>query len=154
MNSGGLVSVSASAGKPHRPKFDTPESVVVCAEYPEDFLAVFSINYAAMKYQSRNDQLNQLDGDCARLDVGREDLKLFQHGAGEVPAQALKSERGFAYATDLHVANFLACVRSRKQPTAPIALGFQSTLVLQMANLSLRNGRRVSWNANGQEIEL
>ena len=154
MNSGGPVSVSASAGKPHRPKFDTPESVVVCAEYPEDFLAVFSINYAAIKYQSRNDQLNQLDGDCARLDVGREDLKLFQHGAGEGPAQVLKSERGFAYATDLHVANFLACVRSRKQPTAPIALGFQSTVVLQMANLSLRNGRRVSWNANAQKIEL
>ena len=40
-----------------------PESVVAIAEYPEDFIGVFIVNYAAMHYQSRNDQLNQLDGD-------------------------------------------------------------------------------------------
>ena len=154
MNSGGPVSVSASAGKPHRPGFDTPESVVVCAEYPSDFLAVFSINYAAMKYPPRNDQLNQLDGERARLDVGREDLKLFRQGAEQAPAQSFKSERGFAYATDLHVTNFLDCVRSRKEPTAPVALGFQSTLVVQMANLSLKQGQRIRWNAEAQKIEL
>jgi len=69
MNATYPAAVNASANRPHREGFDTPESVVAIAEYPEDFIGVFSINYAAMKYQSRFDQLNQLDGDKARMDV-------------------------------------------------------------------------------------
>ena len=71
------------AGKVHKAGVDTPESVVAIAEYPEDFIGVFSVNYAAMQYKSRNDQLNQLDGDQARMDIGREDLKVFEKGAEE-----------------------------------------------------------------------
>ena len=63
MNAGYPLAVNASAGKPHKAGVDTPESVVAIAEYPEDFLGVFTINYAAMQYKTRNDQLNQLDGD-------------------------------------------------------------------------------------------
>ena len=54
MNASYPTAVNASGGKPHRAGFDTPESVVVIAEYPEDFIAVFSVNYAAMHYRSRN----------------------------------------------------------------------------------------------------
>ncbi len=64
-----------------------------------------------------------------------------------------KPERGFGYATDLHVRNFLECVRSRKTPTAPMVLGFQAALVVQMANLSLREGRRLHWNAVLRRVE-
>ena len=81
MGAGYPVAVNASAGKPHKENVDTPESVVATAEYPEDFIGVFSINYAAMQYRTRNDQLNQLDGDQARMDIGREDLKVFLKGA-------------------------------------------------------------------------
>ncbi len=80
MNASYPLAVNASAGKVHRPGFETPESVVVIAEYPEDFLAVFTINYAAMHYKPKNDQLVQLDGDMARLDIGREDFKVFTAG--------------------------------------------------------------------------
>ena len=58
MNAGDRLAVNASAGRIHQPNFETPESVVVIAEYREDFLAVFSINYAAMRYKAKNDQLN------------------------------------------------------------------------------------------------
>ena len=154
MGSGAPVSVTASAGKTHRTGFDTPESVTVAARYPEDYIAVFTINYAAMKYKPQRDQLNQFDGDNARLDVGREDLSVYQHGSEDKPASTYKSERGFSYATDLHVTNFVDCIRSRKKTTAPIALGFQSTLVVQMANLSIKQGRQVSWNAGAQKVEV
>jgi hypothetical protein len=114
---------------------------------------VFSVNYAAMRYKSRNDQLNQLDGDQARMDIGREELRVFKEGAEDVPAIEKKSERGFGYATDLHVQNFLACVKSRKRPAAPIEVGFQAALVVQMANLSLDRGRRMKWNARVRRVE-
>jgi predicted dehydrogenase len=145
MSAGFPSAVTAAANKPHKARVDQPESVVVIAEYPEDFLGVFTINYAAMQYKPRNDQLNQLDGDLARLDIGREDLKVFMKGAEEQAAIEKKSEKGFGWATELHVQNFLHCVRTRQTPTAPMKLAFQAALVVQMANLSFRNGRRMRW---------
>ncbi len=153
MGAGYPLAVNASAGKPHKAGVDQPESVVAIAEYPEDFIGVFSINYAAMQYKTRNDQLNQLDGDRARMDIGREELKVFLKGAEEEPAITKKSPKGFGYATDLHVQNFLECVRTRKTPTAPMKLAFQAALVVQMANLSLRQGRRLRWNATAGKVE-
>ncbi len=153
MSAGYPSAVNASAGKVHKPGVDTPESVVVIAEYPEDFIGVFSINYAAMQYKSRNDQLNQLDGDAARMDIGREDLKVYLRGAEDEPAITKHSPKGFGYATDLHVQNFLECVRTRKTPTAPMRIAFQAALVVQMANLSLKQGRRLRWNDKTRKVE-
>lgn len=153
MNAGYPLAVTAAAGKPHKPGVDTPESVVVSAEYPEDFIAVFSINYAAMRYKTRNDQLNQLDGDKARMDIGREECKVYLQGAEETPAITRTSATGFNRATDAHVQNFLECVRTRKTPTAPMALGFQAALVVQLANLSLKHARRIRWNDSLKKVE-
>lgn len=153
MGAGFPSAVNASAGKIHKAGVNQPESVVAIAEYPEDFIAAFSINYAAMQYRTRNDQLNSLDGDAARMDIGREELKVFDKGAEDTPAISAKSEKGFNYATDLHVGNFLECVRTRQTPTAPIRIAFQAALVVQLANLSLRQGRRVRWNAATQRVE-
>jgi predicted dehydrogenase len=151
MNASYPLAVNASANKPHR--YPKPESVVAIAEYPEDFIAAFSINYAAMTYKHVNDQLSQLDGDQARMDIGREECKVYKKGAEDTPAMSAKSAKGFNYATDLHVANFLECVRTRKTPTAPIRLGFQAALVVQLANIALKEGRRVKWNNQAGKVE-
>ncbi|MFZ0592111.1 MAG: Gfo/Idh/MocA family oxidoreductase [Bryobacteraceae bacterium] len=153
MNASYPLAVNASAGRVHKERVDTPESVVVIAEYPQDFLAVFTINYAAMHYRPVNDQLNQFDGDHARLDVGREDFKLYRQGNEERPEVSQHSELGFGHATELHVANFLECVRTRQTPTAPMRVGFQAALVVQMANMAMRQGRRLRWNAQTNKVE-
>jgi predicted dehydrogenase len=153
MGAGYPSAVNASAGKVHKAGVNQPESVVAIAEYPEDFIAAFSINYAAMQYRTRNDQLNSLDGDAARMDIGREEYKVFLKGAEDAPADSGKSARGFNYATDLHVANFLECVRTRQTPTAPMRIAFQAALVVQLANLSLKQGRRIRWNAAANKVE-
>ncbi len=143
MGAGFVKAVTASALPPLRAGVDQPDCVVVSAEYPEGFLGVFTVNYAAMKYQSRNDQLNQADGDKARLDIGRETFRVLPAGDEEKPILERKSARGFGWATDLHVQNFLECVRTRQRPAAPMALGAQAALVVQLANRSLREGRRI-----------
>lgn len=147
MNASYPLAVTAASGRPHRPGVDTADSVVVTAEYPEDFIGVFSINYAAMRYQSRNDQLNQLDGANARMDIGREYCRVFVAGKEEEVLIEKRSARGFGFATELHVRNFLECVRTRRKPTAPMSLGFQAALVVQLANRSLKEGRRMTWKA-------
>jgi predicted dehydrogenase len=153
MNANYPLAVTAAAGKPHKPKVDTPESVVVTAEY-DDFIGVFSINYAAMHYEYKNDQNNHLDGDRARMDIGREELKVYKEGKDTEPVITKASATGFSKATDTHVENFLKCMRTRETPTAPVRLGFQAALVVQMANISLRSGRRVKWNSQLGKVEM
>lgn len=152
MNASYPLSVTAAGGRPHRPGVDTADSVVITAEYPEDFLGVFSINYAAMRYASKNDQLNQLDGDKARMDIGRETCRVYAAGKEDEVLLERKSARGFGFATELHVRNFLECIRTRQRPTAPMALGFQAALVVQLANLSMKTGRRMRWDAKAQKV--
>lgn len=151
MDCGFPVAVNASAGRVHKPKVDTPESVVVAAEYAEDFVAVFTINYAAMRYQNRNDQLNQFDGDQARMDLGREKLAVYKEGAEDEPV--MTATGSFAKAAEDHVANFLQCVRTRATPNATVERAFQAALVVQLANMSLRQGRRIKWNPALQRVE-
>jgi hypothetical protein len=106
-----------------------------------------------MRYRTRNDQMNHLDGDKARMDIGREDCRVFKEGAEDTPAIERKSEKGFGWATDLHVQNFLECIKTRHTPTAPMKLAFQAALVVQMANMSLKQGRRLKWNAKLNKVE-
>jgi predicted dehydrogenase len=146
MNAAAPAAVTAAAGRPHREGFDTPGSGGVTGEYAAEFIGVFTINYAAMRYKSRNGQMNHLDGDKARMDIGRGDCRVAMQDAEEAPAIEKESRYGFGRATDVHVQNFLECVRTRKRPTAPMELGFRAALVVQMANLSLKSGRRIEWD--------
>jgi len=144
MASGYPDAVNATAGRVHKPRVDTPESVVVVAEYPEDWLGVFTLNYAAMRYPGIEDQLNQYDGDRARLDIGRERFSVLYKGHSAPMLTAVSG--GFDKATEAHMDNFLDCVRTRNAPNATVERGFQAVLVTQMANISLREHRRVRWD--------
>ena len=148
------LAVTASQGRILKPGVNTPERVVVAAEYPEDLLAIFTINYAAMRYKNRNDQLSQFDGDLARLDIGREGFLVFKEGQEETPVMNETSTIGFRRAAESHIDNFLECVRTRAVPRASMQVGFQAALVVQMANLSLRHGARVRWNHTAQKVEV
>ncbi|MCB1021684.1 MAG: Gfo/Idh/MocA family oxidoreductase [Acidobacteria bacterium] len=153
MDAGYPTAVNASACKGHIAGADQPESVVVIAEYPQDFLAVFTINYSAMRYEQRADQLNAYDGDKARMDIGREFLRVYPSASPAAPSIAKEQPGGFTQATTDHVANFLECVRTRKEPAAPIEKGFHAALILQLANLSLEQGKKILWNADRLEVE-
>ena len=146
------TAVNASSGKVHSTEGETPETVVMAAEYADDFLGVFTINYAGMHYPNRLDQLNQFDGEVARMDVGREFLSVYKQAEPETPA--ITDSGNVDMATDAHIQNFLECVRTRKQPNATIEKGFQAALVIQMANLSLETGRRVRWNSQRLKVEV
>ena len=152
MDAGYPTAVNASAGPARVEGNDMPQSVVVVAEYPEDFLAVFTINYHAMQYERRADQLNSYDGDLARMDIGREFLRIYDRHAPHKPVFAKEQPGGFNQATIDHVANFLDSVRTRKQPNAPVEKGFQAALILQLANRSIETGRKMRWDAERLEV--
>ncbi len=152
MDAGYPRSFNASACKGHVDGVDQPETVVVVAEYPQDFLAVFTINYSAMRYERRADQLNAYDGDAARMDIGREFLRIYDSAEPAKTAYAKEQPGGFAQATTDHVANFLECVRTRREPAAPMEQGFHAALILQLANMSIEQGKKIHWDAERLEV--
>ena len=51
-----------------------------------------------------------------------------------------------------HMKNFLDCVRSRKQPNAPIDAGYQHAVACLMADESWVRGQRVTYDAAKRKI--
>jgi predicted dehydrogenase len=51
-----------------------------------------------------------------------------------------------------HVRNFLDCVRSRGQPISDLESGHRAATICHLANISLRLGRKIRWDAQREEI--
>jgi predicted dehydrogenase len=64
------------------------------------------------------------------------------------PAQTWKVESE----TPLHVANWVSCVKSGEEPTAPVEVGHRAMLAAHLANLSYRTGKKIFWDADRHEI--
>jgi predicted dehydrogenase len=52
----------------------------------------------------------------------------------------------------LHVRHFLDCVKSRKVPVSDLESGHRVATVCHLANLSLKLGRRLRWDAQREEV--
>jgi hypothetical protein len=54
--------------------------------------------------------------------------------------------------TDLHVKNFIECIRSRKKPAADVEIGHRSTIVPHLGNIAYRTGHKIRWDADKEQI--
>ena len=72
------------------------------------------------------------------------------------PASLIGSEIGpndlRLYQSDDHVRNFLDCVKSRRDPVAPVEVGHRSSTVCHLGNVAVRLGRNVTWDPEKEEF--
>ena len=54
--------------------------------------------------------------------------------------------------TQAHIHNWMECVRSRKQPNAPIEAGYNHAIAVIMTNAAYRTGEKVTFDENTQEV--
>ena len=155
MNSSAPLAVMCTGGRVNLEGAEVPETACLAIEYPENYLATFTIGYKAMRYNPFNDQLVQFHGSKARLDLGRERYTLYRESnAVEMkPEVDVKQPGSFGPATRAHIRNFLECLRTRQEPNAPVEVGNSTNIVLCMAMESLRTGRRLRWNAKSRRVE-
>lgn len=155
MNSPQPLAVTCSGGQVNLPGAEIPETATIIIEYPNNYMATFTLGYKAMRYHPTQDQCKHFHGSKARLDVSREMFRLIP----ETSSPQLTPEReetrpgSFAAATRDHIRNFLECIRSRKEPNAPVEAGLGTAIVLAMTLDSLRSGRRLKWNAAARRVE-
>jgi len=65
---------------------------------------------------------------------------------------ATDANTGADNTTSAHVRNWMECVRSRKQPNAPIEAGYYHSIANIMTTASLRTGTRVTFDETSQEV--
>src|SRR4051812_24506026 len=51
-----------------------------------------------------------------------------------------------------HIRNWMECVRSRRQPNAPIEAGYSHAIAVIMANAAYRTGQKVTFDEHTQEV--
>jgi predicted dehydrogenase len=155
MNAGYPKAVTCAGGEVHLPGVEIPETTTMILEYPEDFVATFTVGYKAMKYPLARDQLYQFCGSKARFDVLRESHALYLESQEIDPPPVVHREQHgtFARAQVQHLQNFLDCIKSREEPNAPVEVGNYTAVALCMAIEALRKGRRVRWNAAERRME-
>lgn len=148
--------VTCAGGRANLEGVEIPETTTMLLEYPENYLAVFTVGYKAMRYSAHLDQLVQYNGSKARYDVGRESYALYREDpkATELKPAVEKHATGtFSQATRQHIRNFLDCIRTRAVPNAPAEVGQYTNVALCMALEALRSGKRVRWNNAARRME-
>ena len=51
-----------------------------------------------------------------------------------------------------HTRNFLECVKSRREPNSELESGHRVATVCHLANISLKTGRKIQWDAEKEEV--
>lgn len=131
-------------------KFDVPDSVETILEYPEGFLVRYNTTFG----NSAN-SFFKIIGTRGVIDATRwqwdKPFPLSGEGSGE--PDKIKAGAGIPMLESTpHMKNFLECVRSRKQPLAPIDAGYTHSVAVIMADEALIRGRRMVYDAAKRAI--
>jgi predicted dehydrogenase len=101
------------------------------------------------------------DKGTMRLNLDGYEVDLFNGKPVHVDAERVESDTDtypklqndpVALANRAHWKNFLQCIQSREMPVADIEQGHQSTLACILANMSMKLGRELKWDAASGKI--
>ncbi|GAB5403362.1 MAG: Gfo/Idh/MocA family oxidoreductase [Aureliella sp.] len=70
----------------------------------------------------------------------------------EIKNSVIEKDEIHLYESDNHVGDFLDCVRSRKQPVAPVEIAHRSITLAHLGNIALRLNRSLSWNPDAENF--
>lgn len=124
-------------------EWDCPDTVQAALRYPagggaKGASAVpFDVVYEGMMASSIDDGGIEFRGTEATLKVTRGGMSVFHEGAKENPVLTEKSTMD---GTISHMQNFFECVRSRKEPNAPVEAGIAAARAGHIANLAYHHG--------------
>jgi predicted dehydrogenase len=84
--------------------------------------------------------------------VGMQANLLPSQSLNEGPKVSTEANTGGDPLTEAHIRNWMECVRSRKQPNAPIEAGYNHAIAVIMANAAYRTGEKVTFDEKTQEV--
>lgn len=70
----------------------------------------------------------------------------------EVEQVVVSANTGGDRLTSNHIRNWMECVRSRKQPNAPVEAGYSHSIATSMTNAAVRTGLKATFDSKTQEV--
>jgi predicted dehydrogenase len=125
---------------------DVPDTFSAGFEYPT-FLATWTLCYGN---SYRNGWQIILQGKKATMELDDDGYRVYPEQWKETNvAPPVSHEYKGGIPTEPHVKNFLECIKSRQEPNAPVEVGHHAVTGPHLANLALRQQRRVVLNVDG-----
>jgi predicted dehydrogenase len=120
-------------------QWDCPDTVQAALRYPG-----FDVVYEGMMGSSIDDGGLDFRGTEGTLKLNRNGFGLYHEGVGAKDNPVLRAE-SFRDGTIDHMRNFFECVRSRKEPNAPVETGVAAARAGHIANMAYLQGGQVRW---------
>jgi len=124
-------------------EWDCPDTIQAAFRYPG-----FDVVYEGMMSSSIDDGGLEFRGTEATLKINRDGFAVYREGVHDDKNPVL-SERSVLDGTISHMANFFDCIKSRKDPNAPVETGVAAARAGQIGNLAHQRGGSVTWPLKG-----
>jgi len=122
-------------------QWDCPDTIQAAFRYPG-----FDAVYEGMMASSIDDGGLEFRGTEATLKLNRSGFGVYHEGVPDRQNPVMKAD-SFRDGTIDHMQNFFDCVRSRKEPNAPVETGVSAARAGHIANLAYRGGGKITWPA-------
>ena len=125
---------------------EVPDNFCAVFEY-EKLMATWTLNYCN-SYD--NDWSIQFQGDKGTMIIDQNGFKIWKEPwpPNREPIQAMAAP----IPIEPHVQNFLDCVKSRKEPNAPVEVGASAVSAPHLANVAFHQNRRAYLSADGTKV--
>ena len=120
-------------------QWDCPDTIQAAFRYPG-----FDVVYEGMMSSSIDGGGLEFRGSNATLKLDRGGFNVYREG---VPREQnpILSEHSYRDGTIDHMENFFDCIKSRKEPNAPVETGVAAAAPGHIANLAFNHGGQIAW---------
>jgi predicted dehydrogenase len=119
--------------------WDCPDTIQAAFRYPG-----FDVVYEGMMSSSIDDGGLEFRGTEATLKINRSGMGVFHENVKGDRNPVLKAE-SFEDGTIPHMRNFFECVKSRKEPNAPVETGIAAARAGHIGNRAFHHGGMTAW---------
>ena len=120
-------------------QWDCPDTVQAALRYAE-----FDVVYEGMMASSIDDGGLEFRGTDATMKLNRIGFGVYREGVSGRENPVLRAE-SFRDGTIDHMQNFFECIKSRKEPNAPVESGVAAARAGQIVNLAYRRKGQITW---------
>lgn len=120
-------------------QWDCPDTIQAAVRYPG-----FDVVYEGMMASSIDDGGLEFRGTEATLKINRGGFAVYREGVSGRENPVVKAD-SFRDGTIDHMQNFFDCVKSRKEPNAPVETGVAAARAGQIVNLAYQRSGQITW---------
>lgn len=120
-------------------QWDCPDTIQAAVRYPG-----FDVVYEGMMASSIDDGGLEFRGTDATLKINRGGFAVYREGVSGRENPVVKAD-SFRDGTIDHMQNFFDCVKSRKEPNAPVETGVAAARAGHIVNLAYQRSGQIAW---------